>query len=143
MIPWSQTERRWRDTLLGAMIPGAPERSLPALGDFDTRAFWRQFGRVAPPLVRLGIRVAVWVITLAPLFVIGKLSLFRKLKAPDRERVLRRLGDSRFYLLRQLVLAVKALACFAYFHQAPVRARFAAPPVGAADYTSADQDTPS
>ena len=75
----------------------------------------------APGLVRLGLRVAVWALTFAPLLLLGSLRLFPGL-APDRQDLLlQRAAGSRFYLLRQLVTTIKALACLAYFRDPRVR----------------------
>ena len=120
MIPWSRVERRWRDALLGAMIPpgpghpgiaGAPDAG-HYLADLDTRG---------PPLLRLGLRAAVWVLTwLGPLLV-GALRPFHRLPADARDRCLQAAATSRWYLLRQLVLTLKTVACLAYLRDPHVR----------------------
>lgn len=126
MNTWSERERRWRDALLAAMIPAsALDSEQPGLEAVDTEPFWNEMERAAPPLLRLGLRFAVWVLTWAPLLLIGRAHSFRRLAGPEQDRVLERAASSRFYLLRQLVMMLKAMACFAYFRVPTARRRFA------------------
>lgn len=126
MNGWSERERRWRDALLTAMIPAsALDSDRPGLGEVDTEPFWSDMEQAAPPLLRLGLRFAVWVLTWAPLLLIGRARSFRRLAGPEQDRVLERAASSRFYLLRQLVMMLKAFACFAYFRAPNARRRFA------------------
>jgi len=122
-IPWTRWERRWRDALCTSMVPSAPEQPLPGLDSVDTEAFWQEYERVAPDLLRFGFRAAVWALTFSPPFVIGKPSTFAGLEPEDRDRLLERISGSRFYLLRQLPLTVKLLSCFAYLRDDDVRKR--------------------
>lgn len=128
MIPWTRTERRWRDALFAASIPPGSSPGLPGLAALDLQRFWTLFDRTAPPLVKLGLRVAVWVLTFAPLFLLGRPRLFSGLGPDDADRLLVRAAGSRSYLLRQLPATLKILACFAYFQDPGVRARIAGPP---------------
>jgi len=124
VIPWTTTELRWRSTLLGAMIPGEQLAGLPGLAAIEQQPFWALFEQAAPPLVRLGLRAAVWVLTCwAPLLLLGRLRLFGSLAPADADELLLRAARSRSYLLRQLVTLLKVLACFAYFHDPEVRQR--------------------
>jgi len=122
VIHWTAFERRWRDALLAAVIPAPPDAERPGLGALDLASFWQSFAKAAPPLLGLGLRVAVWVLTLAPLFLLGKLRLFPSLAEPQKDRLLCRALGSRLYLLRQLVVSLKAVASFAYFSDPAVRA---------------------
>jgi hypothetical protein len=123
MRSWAAFERRWRDALFAAMIPRTAEGTdeLPGLSELDLTSFWHNLDRTAPPLLRLGLRASVWLLTFAPLLVLGTPRLFPALPAEKRDALLRRAAGSRLYLLRQLVAAVKALACLAYLHDPRVR----------------------
>lgn len=120
---WSSWERRWRDALLEAMIPGG--HGLPPLTSLELGGFWREYQATAPPLVRFGLRASVWLLTWLPL---GKLRPFHRLPAAARDRWLNRAARSRFYLLRQLVMTVKMIACLAYLTDGDVRAQLEARP---------------
>ena len=113
---WSRFELRWRDALLEAMIPGG--HGLPSFGAIELDGFWREYEATAPPLVRFGLRAAVWLLTWLPL---GKLTPFHRLAPPARDRWLNEAARSRFYLVRQLVMTVKMIACLAYMTDAEVR----------------------
>jgi len=122
-IPWTGLERRWRDALCAAMIPRPPGGELPGVGDVDAEAFWAEYEQSAPDLLRLGFRASVWALTLAPPVLLGVPKTFGRLQPGQRDRVLEKVARSRFYLVRQLPLTVKLLACFAYLRDDDVRAR--------------------
>ncbi len=121
-IPWTPWERRWRDTLCAAMVPATGD-DLPGLESVDTGEFWREYERHAPELLRLGFRASVWALSLAPAVVLGKPTTFAGLAREDRDRLLEMVSSSRFYLVRQLPMTVKLLACFAYLRDDDVRTR--------------------
>ena len=75
----------------------------------------------------LGLRVALWVVALSPLFTLAKFSTIASLSRTDRERVVEKLLASPIYLVRQLAISMKALATllFATFERAQ-RSRLAA-----------------
>ncbi len=122
LLPWSARERRWRDALFAATIPGDPASGLPPLAAIDLGSFWDELERAAPPLTRFGLRGTVWALTLLPPVVLGVLRFFPALDAADRERFLQRAAASSFYLVRQMVLTIKTLACMAYLRDPGVRA---------------------
>lgn len=125
MMAWTAAERRWRDTLLAALIPSGPGDGPPGLADVDTTSFWIDLERAAPPLLRLGLRLAVWVLTWLPLLFIGCPRRFSALGPTDRDRMLERVAASRVFLLRQLLQTLRVIACFAYFRAPEVRSHFA------------------
>ena len=122
-IQWTALERRWRDALCAAMIPRADGGALPGVDAIDTSAFWDEVDRAAPELLRFGFRASVWALSLSPLVLIGKPTTFAHLAPADRDRVLGKVAGSRLYLVRQLPLTVKLMACFAYLRDDDVRAR--------------------
>lgn len=121
---WLGFERRWCDALFGAMIPAAGGR--PGVCDLDLAAFWALYDESSPPLVKLGLRAAVWVLTLMPICS-GRLRPFTSLDPAQRDAFLVAASASPFYPVRQLVMAVKTFAAFAYFQDAVVRRQFEAP----------------
>jgi hypothetical protein len=112
MNGWSAPERRCRDALFAAMIPG--HGALPPLAALDLAPFWDELDRAAPLLLRLGLRGIVWALTLLPIFVIGAPRTFLALDPDARARFLARASVSPVYLVRQMVLTLKTLACMAY-----------------------------
>lgn len=120
---WLGFERRWCDALFGAMIPASAGR--PGVCDLDLAAFWAQYEESAPPLAKLGLRAAVWLLTLLPI-VFGHLRPFTSLDPAQRDAFLVEASVSPFYLVRQLVMAVKTFAAFAYFQDAGARAHLEA-----------------
>lgn len=124
MIPWTRFERRWRDALMAAVLPPAADGSLPGLGDLDLDGFWRELRAAAPPVLRAGLRASVWALALAPL-LLGRRRTFLGLSADERDALLARAAGSRSYLLRQMALTLKTLACFAYFRDPAARAAVA------------------
>jgi hypothetical protein len=124
VIPWTAFERRWRDALLSATIPPVPGIDLPAIADLDLGPFWVEYARYAPFLVRMGFRLAVWLLTLLPLFLGFGPRLFHRLSGDARDAFLVRASASGSFLVRQFVMTVKIVACLAYFRDAGVRRRF-------------------
>ena len=105
-------EARWRDALLEAMIP-EPGGGLPAMARVERWAFWPRFERSAPLPLRVGLRVATWLIGGVAPFLLGHGRVFTRLDAAAREDVLRR--AERLPGGTDLLLVVKLVACFAYF----------------------------
>jgi hypothetical protein len=77
--------------------------------------------------VALGVRLAVWLVALSPLFVLGRLRTLRGLSVEDRAALLVRLAAHPTYAVRQLVLALKALAALLIFGDPESRARVVSP----------------
>ena len=110
-------EQRWRDLWLDAVLPASAH--VPGYTESDTRAFWLRYPRVAPPLLRLGFRIALW-----GLFA-GSLARHwsgpARLTAMQREALLAETASSPWYLLRQLVVVLKLIATLAAFTDPRVR----------------------
>ncbi len=75
----------------------------------------------------IGVRLAIWIVALAPIFVLRRLVTLHGLAPSDRELVLVALATSRFYAVRQLLLALKAVAALLYAGDPTVRARLLGP----------------
>lgn len=69
----------------------------------------------------VGMRFALWMIALAPLFVLGRFATITSLRENDRARLLEKLLASPIYAVRQLVLAIKAIGIMLYAQSPEIR----------------------
>jgi len=114
---WMTFERRWRDAVLSAMLPRSP--TVPGYGDLDARVFWDRYPTVAPPLLKLGFRVAIWAVALWG-FARHRASP-TSISAADRGLLLADMAASRLYLVRQLAVVLKLIATMALFRDPQAR----------------------
>ena len=111
-------ERAVLDTLLPAQAdPGLPYGIFDA--GFD--AFYADFEKTAIPSLKFGFRAALFCAAWVAPLLIGKSPPITLYDRPTRERALAALASSRFYLLRQMILVLKAVACFGYGADQKVR----------------------
>lgn len=108
--------------VFGTLLPPGADPRLPqGVLDLGFDAFYADFRRDAPPLIRTGLRIAIASATwLAPVLV-AKVPPLARLSVDDRERALEAMGTSRVGLLRQLVVLLKLVAALAYGADARVR----------------------
>ena len=123
----SRLEMGWAAASMGAIFPGSADAGLADIQAMDLRGYLVQLMRVVPFQAALGVRVAVWVVALAPLFVLGRLRTIAGLTPPDREKVVATLVRSRAYALRSLVLILKTMGALFYAGDDAVRARMLTP----------------
>jgi hypothetical protein len=65
-LGWTTLEHRWLADLLAAAVPaGASGR--PGLGTLPLAHSWSEYATAAPPLLRGGLRIAVWLLTFSRL----------------------------------------------------------------------------
>lgn len=104
---------RDRAVLDALLPPGGPE-GLPGAFEAGFEDFEKGFAADAPLPMRLGWRAALlaayW---LSPL-LIGRLPPLGRLPPAEREDALCAMGKSRFYLIRQVFLLLKAVTSFGY-----------------------------
>jgi hypothetical protein len=120
-------EDRWAEAAMGAIFPGSSEAGLRDIRAMDVRGFLQQVMRCVPFQASLGLRAAVWLVALAPLFVLGRFATIAGLGLADRERVVAALVASRSYVVRSLVLILKTMGALLYAGDDAVRARMAPP----------------
>jgi hypothetical protein len=117
-------ERGWAEELFAAIMPMTQEaHGLPSFQSVDRTMFWKCFNESTAPLVRAGLRPMVHTLTFLPV-VSGWKKPFFSLSPGEREEFLQHAQKSRAYFVRQSLVTLKTLACFAYFDDAAVRARF-------------------
>lgn len=130
-------EMAWTDAAFDGIYPEpralAPQRREDAarcphgVVRLQPARFFQELLFAAPLEQSLGLRVAVWIVALAPLFTLRKFRTIAQLHSEDRVKVLEKLMASPIYLVRQLVVSLKAMATLLYARSPHVRARMLAP----------------
>jgi hypothetical protein len=116
-------EQGWGEAAIGAIFPGLPEEGLADIASMDLGPFLREVMRDLPLQAALGVRVAIWLVAWAPLFVLGRFAVITGLARAERESLLAAMSASRRYAVRSLVLVLKTVGAFLYARNAGVRAR--------------------
>jgi hypothetical protein len=102
-------EYTWARATLGTIYPACPEAGVTqGITDMDLAAHIDDMDDVLPWLTFFGLRMFLLIIALSPLFAIGKFGTMAGLEQKDRDAVIGRLGHSNIYLVRQMVMALKA-----------------------------------
>lgn len=116
-------EKRWAHVAFDVIYPGHEEAGLVGMRSIDTSSFLDELYAYIPFQAGLGLRVAIWIATFAPLFVIARFAMLATLAREEREKVLYRLMASKSYAIRSLVLILKTMGAMVYAGDAAVRAR--------------------
>ena len=94
--------------VLCCMLPSVD--GLTGLDQMDVKGFLKQLNREAPITMRLTLVLGVWAFILTPFLTVKiplpSFLLSRRLQDEHAHRI----TDTRIYLLRQLIFAVKAIA---------------------------------
>ena len=118
------SERRWVTAIMEALIPpGGSERySLSAL-DTGAVPLFEEMLIYLPAFTGLGLRAAILFTELAgPWLGLKKAARFSRLSAAEREACLASMYKKDTYLVRQIVLLLKSVACLAWCGDPRVRA---------------------
>jgi hypothetical protein len=107
--------------VIEALAPQGAHPTLPGALESGFEDFHAKFQNTAILPMRLGFVAALWAAAWLSPTLIGKLPPISRLTPEDREQALEALGTSRFYLLRQLLLLLKAVVSFHYGAQPTVR----------------------
>jgi hypothetical protein len=116
-------ERRWARQLLAAFAPVGGPGLAPLEGEVDYSSAFVRMMREATPVAALGLRLAVWMAALAPLWLWGKLSTIGELAKERRTQLLRELLAHRVFAVRELSLLLKLCAAMALLGAPSVRLR--------------------
>jgi hypothetical protein len=119
----TSVERDWCEQLFEAIVATGGSDGLPAFADVDRSTFWRCFEEAPAPLVRAGLRPMLHTLVFLPV-VSGYGRPFFLLSREDRARFLEAAAADRRYFVRQAVVTLKTLACFAFFDDSRARAHF-------------------
>jgi hypothetical protein len=108
-------ERRWMVRVFEAMLPaGVDPRLTLGAEEVPLGRFVDEFlGRARLESVT-GLRAGVWMIMLAPLFVLRRFRTFVGLDPAERREVLDRVSRSNIYLVRESAHFLKIIGCLAF-----------------------------
>lgn len=122
-------EKRWLVSVITCLIPsGASERLPEGAADLPLERFIDDLLAHAPLKFLLGLRACLWVVSLAPCVVLGRLRLFHQLGDEEQLQLLTRFKDSDAYLVREMPLLFKMVGCLAYGGHPRIQARLALEP---------------
>ena len=138
----SRTELTWARDAFEAIFP-PHAGGAPGIGKMNVEAYLVDtFARI-PAEPAIGLRLAIWIVALAPIFVLGRIRTIHGLSGSDRQRVLTKLTMNPVYAVRQLVIALKAVAALLYAGDTGVRAALAQPAAVTLPLTRKPSKTPS
>jgi hypothetical protein len=116
-------EKRWATHLLAGFAPTNGPGLAPRRGEVDYAGVVLRMMREATPLAALGMRVAIWIAALAPLWLWGKLATVSKLAVERHPDLLRELLGHRLFVVRELTMLLKLCAAMALLGAPSVRQR--------------------
>lgn len=100
--------------VIDALLPPGGPSGLPGALENGFEEFEAGFRRDAPPAMLLGWRAALFIAAWISPLLIRRLPPLDRLPAGEREAALEALCSSRFYLMRQVSLLLKAVTSFGY-----------------------------
>lgn len=119
----TKLEISWAEASMGAIFPGSRDAGLTDIRAMDLRGFLAQVMATVPFQAALGLRLAVWIVALAPLFVLRRFATIAGVDQAERESVIEKLLASRSYPVRSLVMILKTIGALLYAGDDAVRAR--------------------
>jgi hypothetical protein len=127
MMTLTQWESRWAEAAIGAIFPGSREDGFADIRGMDVPGFLNRVVRSVPVRVAVGLRLAIWLVALAPLVVLHRFATIAGLALDEREAVVARLVASRAYAVRSLVMILKTMGALLYAADDSVRERLKKP----------------
>jgi hypothetical protein len=115
-VKLTRLETRWARAAMEAFAPAEG-------GKVDHVAMLERIMRASTRRAALGLRLAIWLVAMAPLWLVGSLRTIVGVPLERRARILGRLLTHRVFAVRELTLLLKLNAAFALLHDAGVRAR--------------------
>lgn len=116
-------ERRWVSTILGSFVAEGGPGLAPCAGEVDYDETFAGMRSGAQPLARVGLRAALWLVALAPVWLGEQPRTLDALPLAERQRILTTLLDHPLLPVREAAFMLKVAASFALFASDPVRAR--------------------
>jgi hypothetical protein len=121
-MKFSALERRWIVDIFDTMYPRSSDPTLPlGVRDCDIKGYLDDIEKRWPSFSLFGYRATVVVIGLASIVLLRTWRTFHRLTTDERLKVLTAIYASRFYVVRQLVILLKASAGIVYGSEPRVR----------------------
>ena len=106
-------ELAWAAAAFDAVIP--ERTALPhGIARMGPARFLADTIAVSPLEQSIGLRLTLWIVALAPLWILRRPRTISAIGPEERQRVLERLVASPVYAIRQLVVAFKAIGSLLY-----------------------------
>lgn len=123
-------EKRWLLRICDAVLPTASHRDLEiGANTLPLAGFLDDLYRSAPTQFLLGVRLATWVVTCLGPALTGRFRTFGALSREERATVLATLAESRLYVLREIPMLLKMIACLGWGGAPAVQTRIGLPVV--------------
>jgi hypothetical protein len=116
-------EERWATAVLAGFAPEGGPGIAPAQGEVDYVGAVRRMMHASTRQAAIGLRLALWLTALAPLWLFGRLRTFTSISAERRTEILERMLSHRFYIVREIAFFLKMSACLAMFAACALRER--------------------
>jgi hypothetical protein len=123
MLAMTRFEQNWTADVLTAFTVEGGQGLTARHGEVDYLATFRRMRRGSTALAALALRLAIWMVALAPLWALGRLATFSTLARRERSELLGRLLLHRNFAVRELTMLLKLTAAMALLGTASVRAR--------------------
>jgi hypothetical protein len=120
-------ERGWAVAAMEAIFPGSSHLGLSDIRAMNVDGFLREFMANLPFQAAVGVRLAVWLVALAPFLVLRRFATIAGLSRDDRARTIGSLLASPSYSVRSLVLILKTMGALLYAADGGVRMRMTPP----------------
>lgn len=114
-IALTRFERQAAHAAFGTIYAGPDCGTLPlGITDMDLDGYLDRTLNAIPLEPAVGLRLAIWLIALAPIFILRRFVTIVSLGVEDREKVIATLYASPHYLLRSAPIALKAIGALFY-----------------------------
>jgi hypothetical protein len=110
-------------SILSAFAPTRSRGLAPRDGEVDYLGTAQQMLRASTPIAAFGLRAALWLVALAPVWLWGRFRTVLDLDGPGRTRLLAQLVVHRSFAVRELTMLLKLGAALALLGTPSVRAR--------------------
>lgn len=114
---------KWASVVLSAFAPPSEVGLSPLPGEVDYAGAFRRLVRGSTALAACGLVAAVWLVALAPVWMLGRMMTFAQLDPSQRAVLLGQLLRHRVFAVRELTLLLKLGAALALLGAPSVRAR--------------------
>ena len=119
----TRIEQLWTSDVLTAFTQDEVQGLTPSPGEVDYLRAFRKMRNGSTALCAFGLRVAIWMVAFAPLWLLGRFATFSALARSERTQLLSRLLAHKSFAVRDLTLLLKLTAAMAIFGTASIRTR--------------------